>query len=115
MSRSCEQLQARRYTIGASARMLGKKALERRGASGRCQRVSRSQRDSFAGVVERAFEQTQRGRIVERRDCKNEVATLRIGKVAERVEQHVGLAFGPAASARVGQRRDRGDQNCENE
>ena len=77
--------------------------------------MSRRQSNGFAGVVERALEQTQRGRIVERRNCKNELAALRIGKLAEFVDQPIGIALAPGPNERVSYRCERYDENHENE
>ena len=77
--------------------------------------MSRRQSDGFAWVVERALEQTQRGRIVERRNCKNELAAFGIRKLTEFVDQSISIALAPGPNERVSYRCERYDENHENE
>jgi hypothetical protein len=77
--------------------------------------VSRRQSDGFAGVVERALEHAQRGGIVERCNCKNELAAFGIRKSIELVDPPIGIAFAPGSKERVPYRCERYDENHENE
>jgi hypothetical protein len=77
--------------------------------------VSRRQSNGFAGVVERALDQTQRGRIVERRNCKNELAAFGVRKITEFVDQQIGIALAPGPNESVSYRCERYDENHQNE